>query len=25
MPVKNSERPRRRNTDGIDCGSKLSV
>jgi hypothetical protein len=25
MPVKNSERLRRRNTDGIDCGSKLAV
>ena len=25
MPAKNSERSRRRNTDGIDCGSKLAV
>ena len=25
MPAKNSKRSRRRNTDGIDCGSKLAV
>jgi ribonuclease HI len=25
MPAKNSGRSRRRNTDGIDCGSKLAV